>query len=67
MLMNSSADVVTKFVELTEELAAGDRVAVFSQSKMMISDDFKRLSLGRDGRTNTSRSHQTHMGCRAEM
>ena len=23
--MNSSADVVTKFVELTEELAAGDR------------------------------------------
>jgi len=53
--------------------AAGDtaypkeRVEVFCAGKVMVSDDFKRLSLTQGGRTHTSRLQQADKGHRAEM
>lgn len=53
--------------------AAGDtaypkeRIEVFCEGKVMVSDDFKRLSLTRGGRTHTSRSQQADKGHHAEM
>jgi len=53
--------------------AAGDtaypkeRIEVFCEGKVMVSDDFKRLSLTQGGRTHTSRPQQADKGHRAEM
>ena len=53
--------------------AAGDttypkeRVEVFCEGKVMVSDDFKRLSLTQGGRTHTSRPQQADKGHSAEM
>lgn len=53
--------------------AAGDtaypkeRIEVFCEGKVMISDDFKRLSLTQGGRMHTSRAQQADKGHRAEM
>jgi predicted dehydrogenase len=53
--------------------AAGDtaypkeRIEVFCEGKVMVSDDFKRLSLTQGGRTHTVRSQQADKGHRAEM
>lgn len=53
--------------------AAGDtaypkeRIEVFCDGKVMVSDDFKRLSLTQGGRTHTSRPQQADKGHRAEM
>ena len=53
--------------------AAGDtaypkeRIEVFCEGKVMVSDDFKRLSLTQGGRTHTTRAPQADKGHRAEM
>ncbi|HEY5388320.1 MAG TPA: Gfo/Idh/MocA family oxidoreductase, partial [Thermoleophilia bacterium] len=53
--------------------AAGDtaypkeRIEVFCEGKVMVSDDFKRLSLTQGGRTHTSRPQQADKGHKAEM
>jgi len=53
--------------------AAGDtaypkeRIEVFCEGKVMVSDDFKRLSLTQGGRTHTTRASQADKGHRAEM
>jgi predicted dehydrogenase/threonine dehydrogenase-like Zn-dependent dehydrogenase len=53
--------------------AAGDtaypkeRIEVFCEGKVMVSDDFKRLSLTQGGRTHTARAQQADKGHRAEM
>jgi len=53
--------------------AAGDtaypkeRIEVFCEGKVMVSDDFKRLSLTQGGHTHTSRPQQADKGHRAEM
>jgi predicted dehydrogenase/threonine dehydrogenase-like Zn-dependent dehydrogenase len=44
-----------------------ERVEVFCEGKVMVSDDFKRLSLTQGGRTHTSRTQQADKGHAAEM
>jgi predicted dehydrogenase/threonine dehydrogenase-like Zn-dependent dehydrogenase len=44
-----------------------ERIEVFWEGKVMVSDDFKRLSLTQGGRTRTSRPQQADKGHRAEM
>jgi predicted dehydrogenase/threonine dehydrogenase-like Zn-dependent dehydrogenase len=44
-----------------------ERVEVFCMGKVMVSDDFKRLSLTQGGRTHTSRAQQADKGHGAEM
>jgi len=44
-----------------------ERVEVFCEGKVMVSDDFKRLSLTQGGHTHTSRPQQADKGHGAEM
>jgi predicted dehydrogenase/threonine dehydrogenase-like Zn-dependent dehydrogenase len=44
-----------------------ERVEVFCEGKVMVSDDFKRLSLTQGGHTHTSRPQQADKGHKAEM
>ena len=44
-----------------------ERVEVFCEGKVMVSDDFRRLSITRGGRTHTSRPPQADKGHAAEM
>ncbi len=44
-----------------------ERIEVFCEGKVMVSDDFKRLSLTQGGRTHTSRPQQADKGHKAEM
>jgi predicted dehydrogenase/threonine dehydrogenase-like Zn-dependent dehydrogenase len=44
-----------------------ERIEVFCEGKVMLSDDFKRLTLTQGGRTHTSRAQQADKGHAAEM
>jgi predicted dehydrogenase/threonine dehydrogenase-like Zn-dependent dehydrogenase len=44
-----------------------ERIEVFCEGKVMVSDDFKRLSLTQGGCTHTTRPQQADKGHRAEM
>ena len=46
---------------------AKERVEVFCEGKVIVSDDFKRFSLTQGGRTHSTRSRQPDKGHRAEM
>lgn len=44
-----------------------ERIEAFWEGKVMVCDDFKRLSLTQGGRTRTTRAHQADKGHRAEV